>query len=66
MTLPTGRPEKLLKAIKDAFDGRQIWPKASSDPERHYQYMGVTFRYIVEGSDGFVLTDLGNREAMNS
>jgi hypothetical protein len=62
MPMPSFRPDSVINALNRGFDGRSVWPKAKSDPERHYQKMAVAFHYVHETHIGYVLTDLGHRE----
>jgi hypothetical protein len=61
MPIPSGRPDNVLYAVKEGFKDRTVWPKATANPEAHYQQLAVTFGYVVETSGGYALTDLGKR-----
>jgi hypothetical protein len=56
MSLPSFRPDSVINALNRAFKGRSVWPKANSDPERHYQKMAVMFHYVHETHIGYVFT----------
>jgi hypothetical protein len=62
MPIPSGCPDSVLDAIEKGFSGRTIWPRATVNPEAHYQRLAVTFGYVAEVPTGFVLTELGLRE----
>ncbi len=63
MPMLSGRPDNVIDAIRNGFNGRIVWPKASADPEAHYQKLGVMYNYLDETPDGFVLTELGAQES---
>jgi hypothetical protein len=65
MSLLRSRPDRVLEALGAGFDNRPIWPRALTQPEAHYQQMGIMFGYVapVANGDGFVLTELGLRES---
>ena len=62
MLVPSGRPDNILDAIKRGFNGRTIWAKATTDADAYYQQMAAKYHYIAELPNGFVLTELGERE----
>jgi len=64
--MPSGRPDNVIAAIRNGFNGRTVWPKASAGAEAHYQKLGVIYNYLVETPEGFVLTDLGTQETMQA
>jgi hypothetical protein len=65
MPIPSGRPNNVIDAIRKGLNGRTVWPRAVADPkEANYQNLAVTYGYIAEVTEGFVLTDLGRRETM--
>jgi hypothetical protein len=64
MPMPSGRPGNVIDAIRNGFNGRTVWPKASADPGAHYQRLGVMYNYLAETPEGFVLTDLGRHETL--
>jgi hypothetical protein len=64
MPIPSGRPDKVLDAVKQGFVGPAVWPKAATNPEAHYQQMAKLYGYVAEMQCGFVLTDLGRSQIM--
>jgi hypothetical protein len=64
MPLPSGRPDNVINAMRKGFDGRMVWPKASTgSEEERYQNLAVTYDYIafVDEAGGFMLADGGKR-----
>ena len=67
MPLPTGRPDRVIAAIREGFrKGCTVWPKAVTADEAHSQWLGVKLNYLIETSGGFALTDLGRNETKMS
>ena len=62
MPMPSFRPTSTINTVREAFRHRELWPKATIDPEAHYQKLAAAFRYVHETSGGYVLSDLGLRE----
>jgi hypothetical protein len=66
MPFPSARPNNVIESLAAAFKGREVWPKATTYPEAHYQQLAVMYHYAYETEKGFHLTELGQREALQN